>query len=96
MSWQRSNAPTAARAAPTGLCPARWILTCCFMVDLILLAGRHPIPHPDIALYAFMLRPLSEIAPDVIHPQTSENLGTTWSHFAGKNQVLWPAPLNDL
>ncbi len=64
--------------------------------DLILRVGSHPIPHPDIALYAFMLRPLSEIAPDVIHPQTSESLGTMWSHFAGKNQVLWPAPLNDL
>ena len=36
------------------------------------------IPHKDIDLYRFVLEPLVEIAPDLIHPKHQEKISEIW------------------
>ena len=36
------------------------------------------IPHKDIDLYRFVLEPLAEIAPDLIHPKHKEKISEIW------------------
>ena len=49
------------------------------------------LPHPDIDRYAFVLRPLSDLAPNLRHPVTNTPLHTLWSTFP-RNHQLTPAP----
>ncbi|MBC8519473.1 MAG: 2-amino-4-hydroxy-6-hydroxymethyldihydropteridine diphosphokinase [Gammaproteobacteria bacterium] len=51
------------------------------------------IPRAEIFRYAFVLRPLSEIAGNERHPQTGEQYSTIWDGFDHSSQPLWPAPL---
>ncbi len=36
------------------------------------------IPHKDIDLYRFVLEPLAEIAPNLIHPKHQEKISEIW------------------
>ncbi len=36
------------------------------------------IPHKDIDLYRFVLEPLAEIAPDLVHPKYKEKISEIW------------------
>ena len=36
------------------------------------------IPHADIDLYKFVLEPLAEIAPDLVHPKHQEKISEIW------------------
>lgn len=36
------------------------------------------IPHKDIDLYRFVLEPLAEIAPDLIHPKHQKKISEIW------------------
>lgn len=51
--------------------------------------GRFDIPRREITEYAYVLRPLAEIAPDALHPETRERLADLWGRFRAK-QTLWP------
>jgi 2-amino-4-hydroxy-6-hydroxymethyldihydropteridine diphosphokinase len=55
------------------------------------------IPRAEITEYAFVLRPLAEIAPHERHPVTGETFAELWERLAQDTQtltqVLWPAPL---
>ncbi|MDP6184170.1 MAG: 2-amino-4-hydroxy-6-hydroxymethyldihydropteridine diphosphokinase [Gammaproteobacteria bacterium] len=46
------------------------------------------IPREDILKYAFVLKPLAEIAPDTRHPVTGVMYRESWNHFADKEAVL--------
>lgn len=37
------------------------------------------LPHPDITAYAFVLRPLAELAPQARHPRTGETYAELWA-----------------
>ena len=54
-------------------------------IDLLLygdLASEDPrLPHPDILSCAFVLKPLSELAPDLRHPATGRTLSWHWAAF---------------
>ncbi|MDX1569405.1 MAG: 2-amino-4-hydroxy-6-hydroxymethyldihydropteridine diphosphokinase [Xanthomonadales bacterium] len=56
----------------------------CIDVDLLLHGDRvgsfGPVrlPHQDILAYPFILRPLSELAPDLIHPEEQRSLAELW------------------
>ena len=49
------------------------------------------LPHPDIDRYAFVLRPLADLAPNLRHPITNTPLHTLWSNYPHP-QNLTPAP----
>jgi 2-amino-4-hydroxy-6-hydroxymethyldihydropteridine diphosphokinase len=65
--------------------------------NLVLDQGRLVLPRSDITRYAFVLLPLSEIAPDTRHPVTGERYADMWSAFDDSEQLLtrvdWP-PVN--
>ncbi|MDA0733764.1 MAG: 2-amino-4-hydroxy-6-hydroxymethyldihydropteridine diphosphokinase [Chloroflexi bacterium] len=75
------------------------------LIDIdILLYGNdtvhlcHPdleIPHPRIAERAFVLVPLSELAPDIMHPTLNISLAHLSDNVEGKEDVmLWGPPLD--
>lgn len=39
------------------------------------------LPRPDILDYAFVLRPLAEISPSLVHPLTGKTLAAHWAEF---------------
>lgn len=46
------------------------------------------IPRPDVLNYSFVLRPLSEIAPDHPHPVTGRRLSSHWAEFEADSHPL--------
>lgn len=49
------------------------------------------LPRAEITENAFVLWPLSEIAPEVIHPITGQSYASLWRQYT-KQQKLWPVP----
>jgi dihydroneopterin aldolase/2-amino-4-hydroxy-6-hydroxymethyldihydropteridine diphosphokinase len=43
--------------------------------DEVLELGRRRIPDPEIVLYPHIARPLADLAPDYVHPETGASLG---------------------
>lgn len=66
-------------------------------LDLLLYGNtvRHDdkvnLPHPDIRRYAFVLRPLVDIAPDLRHPETGLTCAEMWQRFDTAKQDMWKA-----
>ena len=54
------------------------------------------IPRPDILDYAFVLRPLAEIAPAAVHPKTGRSFAWHWAHFEGEKVPLEPITSDEL
>ena len=52
------------------------------------------LPRPDVLEYAFVLRPLAELAPAFPHPVTGRSLAWHWEHFAGAALALTPVTLS--
>jgi 2-amino-4-hydroxy-6-hydroxymethyldihydropteridine diphosphokinase len=44
------------------------------------IAGR-TLPHPDLVTRAWVLGPLAELAPDLVHPVQGETFGAMWRRF---------------
>jgi 2-amino-4-hydroxy-6-hydroxymethyldihydropteridine diphosphokinase len=51
------------------------------------------LPRAEITENAFVLWPLAEIAPDVMHPLTKRSYSDMWQQYS-KQQKLWPVPFN--
>ena len=41
------------------------------------------LPHPDIERYAFVLKPLADLAPDLRHPGSGITIAKLWRYFSG-------------
>ena len=52
------------------------------------------VPREDIITYAFVLRPLADIAGDLHHPVTGVSYRELWQAFDSSVQSLWPANLD--
>jgi len=74
-------------------------------LDLLLYGGavisedHLQVPRDDILRYAFVLRPLAEIAGEKTHPVTGQRFDALWSGFSDRTQALrrvpWPpAPVS--
>lgn len=69
-------------------------------IDLLLYDGliaNEPgaeLPRPDILEYAFVLRPLAELAPEFRHPLTGRPLREHWREFDAASQPLYPADVD--
>lgn len=59
-------------------------------------SGEIVLPRPDVLEYAFVLRPLAELAPTFTHPATGRTLAWHWDNFTGENVALTPVTLNSL
>ena len=53
----------------------------------------HDVPRHEITEYAFVLRPLSEIAGEAVHPETGQTYAQMWQAFSGGGQRLWRVEL---
>ncbi len=61
--------------------------------DLILEEDGLHIPRREIEEYAFVLLPLTELAPDLAYPLTGETYSEMWERFDKGDQNLWAVDL---
>lgn len=63
-------------------------------IDLLLyndlISDERPVrvPRHDVLDYSFVLRPLAELAPDLIHPVTGKTISQHWQEFDAASQAL--------
>lgn len=69
-------------------------------IDLLLygdlICDNHELPRIDIVKYAFVLKPLCDIAPDLIHPIEMKTISELWQDFEDPQQQLIEVPLTFL
>jgi 2-amino-4-hydroxy-6-hydroxymethyldihydropteridine diphosphokinase len=46
------------------------------------------VPRNDIREYAFVLKPLADIAPDLAHPEGGETMAELWQNFDGPTEGI--------
>lgn len=56
--------------------------------DTVKHSARFDIPRNEIEQCAFVLLPLSEIAADLVHPETGQTIGAMWENFKDKDQKI--------
>lgn len=61
--------------------------------DRILHEGRCRVPREEILRYAFVLRPLAEVAGEQIHPVYGRSFRDLWSELRMQDQPLKPVDL---
>ena len=49
--------------------------------DLICDEPRLKLPRPDLLKRAYMLGPLADLAPDLVHPTQKLTIGELWARF---------------
>ena len=64
--------------------------------DLVCHENDVDVPREDIRKFAFVLRPLAEIAGGLRHPETGETFSEMWQSFNQPDQTLWPVDLGEL
>jgi 2-amino-4-hydroxy-6-hydroxymethyldihydropteridine diphosphokinase len=50
------------------------------------------LPRSDIVKYAFVLGPMAELAPDLLHPVAQKSMRDLWTEFDRTSQVIEPLP----
>jgi len=58
--------------------------------DLYLHSPSLIIPRPEITEYAHVLKPLSDLAPELVHPVARRTLAELWEGFRGNGSRLTP------
>lgn len=56
--------------------------------DLIMDESPIRLPRPDVLRFGFVLGPLAEIAPELVHPGTNQSYQELWNEFdAGRHPI---------
>ncbi len=55
--------------------------------------GGKALPHPDLLTRAWVLGPLAELAPAVVHPVAGERIDALWRRFDQRAHPLTPVSL---
>jgi len=55
--------------------------------ELILKEQGIDVPRAEITRYEFVLRPLAELAPDLIHPELKVSMSELWENFSPKEEM---------
>lgn len=53
--------------------------------------GNLEVPRPDLARHAFVLKPMVDLAPDLVHPVLGRTLAQLWADFPSAQKLLQPA-----
>jgi 2-amino-4-hydroxy-6-hydroxymethyldihydropteridine diphosphokinase len=61
--------------------------------DLIEKTAQYTVPRPDLIRRPFMLGPMAEIAPDVVHPIAKKTIADLWREFDRSAHTLTPVEL---
>jgi 2-amino-4-hydroxy-6-hydroxymethyldihydropteridine diphosphokinase len=56
--------------------------------DLIINEGKLKLPREDILKYAFVLKPLVDIAANQVHPQLKQSFQSLWDSFDQETQPI--------
>lgn len=64
--------------------------------DVIMHEAGVQIPRGDITKYAFVLKPLSEIAGDRVHPETGQRFSELWAGYSGPTGKMRPVEPRNL
>ena len=62
--------------------------------ELVISDGRLQIPRDEIERYAFVLEPLAEIAPDLLHPISHKSYAELWNDYDKTNLKQKKIPSN--
>jgi len=54
--------------------------------DLVVVESRLRVPHPEMLKRDFVLFPLAEIAPDIVHPVVGDTIGAIASAYRSSGQ----------
>lgn len=52
------------------------------------ISSNYKLPRKDILEYAFVLKPLAEIAPDLLHPVENKTMNELWQSFDANEQAM--------
>ncbi len=63
-----------------------------FYDDLVLDAPELVLPHPRLEERAFVLAPLAEVAPRLVHPRLKLTASELLARLGDTRNVVWPAP----
>jgi 2-amino-4-hydroxy-6-hydroxymethyldihydropteridine diphosphokinase len=61
--------------------------------ELVEQTADHTLPRPDLLKRPYMLGPLAELAPQVLHPLAGRTIGDLWRHFDHGGHALVPVEL---
>ena len=56
--------------------------------DLVIKEPQMKLPRCDILDYSFVLRPLAELAPELLHPVTGKSMADHWQEFDAASHPL--------
>ncbi|HEV8441942.1 MAG TPA: hypothetical protein VGQ27_00630, partial [Steroidobacteraceae bacterium] len=61
--------------------------------DLVEKTADYTLPRPDLLKRPYMLGPLAEIAPELVHPVAARSIGELWREFEGGAHLMSPVEL---
>ncbi|MGD8484932.1 MAG: 2-amino-4-hydroxy-6-hydroxymethyldihydropteridine diphosphokinase [Thioalkalispiraceae bacterium] len=62
--------------------------------DMVIKEDGLEIPREEITRNAFVLWPLADIAPNVVHPEKQQTIAELWAAFDKQSQALWPVDID--